>query len=152
MNSFTSFMLSAMADSGTGSPISLHQVFEMLAVFRLLDGFQRRTEQFDAVFFQHALLRQPRRQVQAGLPAQRGQQAVRALFGDDLGEKFHRQRLDVDFIGHIGVGHDGGRIAVDQHHLQPFFTQRAAGLRAGIIELGRLSDHDRPGPDHHHPF
>ena len=31
--------------------------------------------------------------------------------------------------------------------LHTFLAQRAAGLRAGVVELGRLADHDRAGAD-----
>ena len=58
-----------------------------------------------------------------------------------------RQRLDVGGVGHLRVGHDRGRVAVDQHDLEPFGAQRLARLRARVVELGRLADHDRAGAD-----
>jgi hypothetical protein len=45
-------------------------------------------------------------------------------------------------VRHIRVGHDGGRVAVDQHHLISFFHQGLAGLGSGIVEFARLADHD----------
>ena len=53
------------------------------------------------------------------------------------------QRLDVGAVGHLRIGHDGGRIGVGQHHLVAFRLERLAGLRAGVVELGRLADDDR---------
>ena len=39
------------------------------------------------------------------------------------------ERLDVGAVGQLGVGHDRRRVAVDQDDLEPFGTQRLAGLR-----------------------
>ena len=60
------------------------------------------------------------------------------------------QRLDVDDVGHAVVGHDRGRIGVDQDRLDALLAQRAAGLGAGVVELGRLADDDRAGADDQH--
>ena len=49
-----------------------------------------------------------------------------------------------------GIGHDRGRIGVDQHDLVAQPAQGLAGLRAGVVELAGLTDHDRPGADDHH--
>ena len=56
-------------------------------------------------------------------------------------------RLDVDGIGELRVGHDGGRVGVHQDDPVAFLAQRLAGLRAGIVELARLADDDRAGAD-----
>ena len=60
------------------------------------------------------------------------------------------QRLDVGHVGHAGIGHDRGRIGVDQHDLVAQAAQRLAGLGARVVELARLADDDRPGTDDHH--
>ena len=57
------------------------------------------------------------------------------------------ERLDVGPVGQVRIGHDGGRIRIDQHHFIAVRAQRFAGLRAGIIELAGLADDDRPGAD-----
>ena len=36
--------------------------------------------------------------------------------------------FDVSNIGHFRVSHDGGRVAVDQHHFIAFFAKRFTGL------------------------
>jgi hypothetical protein len=86
-------------------------------------------------------------QVQGGLAAQGGEQGVRPLSGDDLLEDLRDQGLDVGGIGHLGIGHDGGRVGVDQDHPIAFPPQDLEGLGPRIVELGRLADHNRPGAD-----
>ncbi len=87
------------------------------------------------------------RQVQAGLAAKRRQQGVGPLGLDHLGHHLPGQRLDVRAVGHLRVGHDRGRIRVDQHDHVPFLAQGLARLRARVIELAGLPDDDRPGTD-----
>ena len=81
--------------------------------------------------------------VQPGLAAQGRQQGIRPFPFDDLGHGLGRDRFDVGPVGHFGVGHDGGGVAVDQHHLIAFLPQRLAGLGAGIVEFAGLADDDR---------
>ena len=51
---------------------------------------------------------------------------------------------------HIGEArHDRGRVAVDRDHTGPLFAQGAHGLRAAVIELGRLVDDNGPGAQDH---
>ena len=54
---------------------------------------------------------------------------------------------DVTYIGHLRVGHDRRRVAVDEDDLVALFAQRLAGLRAGVVELASLADDDRPRAD-----
>ena len=60
------------------------------------------------------------------------------------------QRLEVDDVGHAGVGHDRGRVAVEQDRAHALVAQRAAGLGAGVVELGRLADDHRARADDQH--
>ncbi len=62
---------------------------------------------------------------------------------EDLG----RDGLDVGRVGELGVGHDRGRVRVDEDDPQALLLQDAAGLRARVVELARLTDDDRPGAD-----
>ena len=48
-----------------------------------------------------------------------------------------------------GIGHDGGRIGIDQHDLVAQFSQGLAGLGAGIVEFTGLADDDGTGTDDH---
>ncbi len=81
------------------------------------DRIQRRAQQCHAVPLQHAVLAQRQRQVEPGLPAHGRQHRVRTLLGDDGLQHLGRGRLDVGHIGQIGVGHDRGRVGVDQNDL-----------------------------------
>ena len=101
----------------------------------------------DVVLLEDSGLGQRHRQVQPGLAAESGEQPLRPLFGDDLLDRLDGQRLEVDGVGHLGVGHDRGRVGVDEDRPNALFPQRAAGLRAGVVELGRLPDDDRPRAD-----
>ena len=67
---------------------------------------------------------------------------------DDLFDVVARERLDVGAIGQFGIGHDGGGVRIHQHHFVALLLEGLAGLRAGVVELGRLADHDRPRADH----
>jgi hypothetical protein len=77
------------------------------------------------------------------LTAECRQQRIGPLFGDNLFDHLPRQRLDVSRIGCGRIGHDRGRIAVDQHDLITLFTQRLTSLGAGIVKLAGLADHNR---------
>ena len=132
-----------------------HGVFEQHPVFRHLDGLELRANQFDVVFFENAAIGEFHCQVERSLSAHRGQQGEFALLAlhhlrflaDDLFEIGLGERLDVGAVGHLWVGHDGGRIGIAQHHLIAFALECLAGLRAGVIELSRLANHNRPGAD-----
>ncbi len=58
--------------------------------------------------------------------------------------------LDVGVVGVLRVGHDRGRVGVDQADLQALGAQHPAGLGARVVELAGLADDDRPGADHQH--
>ena len=64
-----------------------------------------------------------------------------------LVDRAGQQRLDVGRGGELGVGHDRRRVRVDEHDLVALLEQHLAGLHAGVVELGRLADHDRPRAD-----
>ena len=125
----------------------LQQLLEQLAVFGLADRLQRRAQQPHVVLVEHARVGEVDGEVQAGLAAQRRQQAVRPLALDDARDDLDGQRLDVDDVGDALVGHDRRRVGVDQHGGHALLAHRLAGLRAGVVELRRLPDDDRPGAD-----
>ena len=66
---------------------------------------------------------------------------------DDFFHGFGRDWLDVGAIGELRVGHDGGRVGVDENDAVALFLEGFAGLGAGIVELARLADEDRSGAD-----
>src|SRR6266705_1434201 len=55
-----------------------------------------------------------------------------------------RERLEIDAVRDLLVGHDRRRVGVDQDRYHPLLAQGFAGLRARIVELRRLADNDRP--------
>ena len=65
-----------------------------------------------------------------------------ALHANNFFEVFASERLDVSSVGNLGVGHDGGRIRIGQHHFKTFGLKRLASLGAGVIKLRRLANDD----------
>ncbi len=122
----------------------VEQVAERLAVLGHPDRLERRAEEADRVALEHAGIGHRGRQVERGLPAEPGQQSLRLFAGDDRLDRLNRQRLEVDHVGDGRVGHDRGRVRVDQDRPDPLGPEGAAGLRPGVVELGGLADHDRP--------
>ena len=122
-----------------------HAVLEALTVLRLMDGFGAGAQQAHPVLLQRAVLVEGHSQVQPRLPAQGGQNGIGPLPLDHLGDGRHVQRLDVHMVGDVLVGHDGGGVGVDQHHLHPFLLQGPAGLGSGVVELSGLADHNGTG-------
>jgi len=106
-----------------------------------------RSDHLDAVAIEHARVKQLDGEVEGRLAAERREQRVGLLFGDDLLEDVGAQRLDVRARGKLGVGHDRSRVRVDEHDAVALAQQRLARLRARVVELARLADHDRPRPD-----
>ena len=130
----------------------LHGVLEELSVLGPVDGLGAAAQQPHAGLFQIAAAGQLHGQVQAGLAAQVGQDGVRLLPLDDPLHHPGHQRLHIHPVGDVRVGHDGGGVGVDQHHLDALALEGAAGLGAGVVELGRLTDDDGAGADHQHLF
>ncbi len=123
----------------------LHGLAEGAAVLGQADGRQPGADELHPVPGEGAALGQLDGQVQAGLAAHGGQQGVGPLAGDDGLHQGRMQRLDVRGVGQSGVGHDGGRVAVDQDHPVAQLAQHLAGLHAGVVELAALADGDGPG-------
>ncbi len=119
-------------------------VLERLTVLTGTDRVDVRTDQADAVPVQDTGVVQRDRGVQRGLATHRREQRIGPLPVDDFGDHVECDRFDVGGVGQIRVGHDRGRIAVDQHHPQAFGAQHPAGLGAGVVELAGLTDDDRP--------
>src|SRR6218665_126405 len=128
----------AQADPG-------HRVLELQAVFGLVDGLGRGADQLDPVLVEHAVVPQVQRAIERGLTAHGGQDGVGALFGDDLFDRLPGDGLDIGHIGRGRVGHDRGRVAVDQDDPVALFAQGLAGLYAGVVEFAGLADDDRAG-------
>ena len=108
----------------------------------------RGADQLHAVLLQDAGRVQRHRGVERGLAAERGEQRVGALLLDHLLDELRRDRLDVRRVRELRVGHDRGRVGVDQDHPDALGLEHPAGLGAGVVELAGLADDDRPGADH----
>jgi hypothetical protein len=124
-----------------------HGSAKQLAILGARDRFGIRADHLDFPEGKHATLVELHRQVQGRLTAERRQKSVGALNLDDAGESGNVKRLDVRARGKIRVGHDRGRVAVDQHNLKTVVEQHLAGLCAGIIEFTGLADDDGSGAD-----
>ena len=62
-------------------------------------------------------------EVQAHLAAQVGQNGIGLFLLDDALHHLGGEGLDIHMVGNVGVGHDGGRVGVDQHGLDAFALQ-----------------------------
>ena len=122
-----------------------HRVREELAILGESNRARVGADQLHAVLLEHAAVRERERDVERRLPAHRGQQRVRALALDHLRDDIRRHRLDVRPVRELGIRHDRGRIRVHEHDRVALFAQRLRRLRAGVVELGALADHDRAG-------
>ena len=124
-----------------------HGTPEQLAVFRHVDGAPRGADHLDIEFLEHALAHQIERRVESGLAAHGRQQGAGPLLLDDACDGAPVDRLDIDRIGALRVGHDGGRIGVHQNDPISLFFQCLTGLSSRIIELTGLTDDDRSCAD-----
>ena len=129
-----------------------HGLLESEPVLSALDRVHVNPDDLHAVFFQHSCVIEFRGQIQSGLSPQVRQQGVRSLTGDDFRKCPCIQGLDVRHICHPGIGHDSGRIGVDQNDAVTERSQGFAGLSAGIIELAGLTDDDRSRTDDQNLF
>ena len=127
-----------------------HGLAETLAVFGFVNGIGAGADHLDVEFVQYTHFFEREGAVQCGLAAHGGQKRKAAghgiaFFFDDFGDNVWRDGLDIGAVGHIRVGHDGGRIGIDQHDTIPLGPQRLAGLCAGIVEFAGLTNDDRAG-------
>src|SRR5215471_14515304 len=125
-------------------------LLKRLAVLPRPDRADVGTDQLDPVPGQGACLVQRNGGIERGLPAERGKKRVGSLGRDHLLKHLERDRLDVGGVGELGVGHDRRGIGVDQADPDPLMAEHPAGLRARVIELAGLADHDRARADHQH--
>jgi len=93
---------------------TLHPLAEQVAVLRRVDGVERRPHHLDVVLLQNSLLREFGGDVEPGLAAESGDDAVGLLDPDDFRDRLGRDRLDVHPVCGLGVGHDRRRVRVHQ--------------------------------------
>jgi hypothetical protein len=124
---------------------AFHRLAETLAALRFLDPIRVGADHLDAIALEHACMCQLDGQVESGLTAECWQNRVGPLLFDDALDDFRCERFDIGGVSQLGIGHDRGRVGVHQDHPIPLGLQCFAGLRAGVIELTGLSDHNGPG-------
>src|SRR5699024_5280438 len=88
----------------------IHKIPELLAVFGNINCGNVYTNNLDVSFTPIVFLLQIARQIQPGLPAHGRQYGVRLLLFNNFFDRFNGQRIQVNFIGHHWIGHDGSRI------------------------------------------
>ena len=125
----------------------LAQLFEQLAIFGQLDGPALRSEKLCMALSEDPLFLQLDGEIEPCLPADPREDRVGALFAHYFGDVFEGEGLHIDLVGDGCVGHDRRRVGVAQDDLVALLLQREAGLRAGVVELGGLADHDGAGAD-----
>lgn len=104
-------------------------LFEQIPIFGEPDRFDRRAEDFHFVLFEDPFLFEFEPQVQRRLAAEAEQNKRGALFGDDFFDRGHVERLQIDLIGHVGVGLHGGDVWIHQNSAEPLLFQRLDRLR-----------------------
>ena len=132
---------------GHFEPDFLHGLLEEQAFLGASDDLGFGADHFDLVPGQDAAVVQGHGQVQGGLTPDGRQERIRPFAGNDGLEHGYGERFDVGALGELRVGHDGGRIAVDEDDLVPLFAQGLAGLSARVVELAGLADDDGAGAD-----
>ena len=90
--------------------------------------------------------------VQRGLTSHGGQNGVWAFLGNNFFHRLPSDGLNVGGVCRSRIRHDGGRIAVDQHHAVALFSQGFAGLYARIIKLTSLTNDDGASPNDENSF
>ena len=124
-----------------------HQLLEDLAVFAALDRVFLRTDEFDAVLLEHAGARELKGKIERRLAAERGEERVGLLLGDDAFHGFDREGFHVGDVRRLRVRHDRGRVGIHQDDAVAFFAEGLAGLGTRIIEFAGLADDDRSRAD-----
>ena len=119
-----------------------HQL-EALAVFRLVDGIRRGTDN------RHAGGLQGARQFQRRLAAILHDHTLGLFLGDDGQHVFQRHRLEVQAIRRVVIGGHGFRVTVDHDGLVTVVLHGEGGVHTAVIELDALTNPVGATADHH---
>ena len=123
---------------------------EFLAVFGSLNSQNIHPDNLHSIMVPHSCLITINTQIQCSLATHGRQHRIDVVFFQDFFDVFLFEGLEINMIGIDLIGHDGGRVGVDEHHLNAFLAQRAGGLGAGIIEFTRLTDDNGAAADNQH--
>src|SRR5690554_498870 len=121
----------------------LHCLVETAPIFGFVDGVGVGANHFHTVLGQHSVLFQFQCAVQCRLAAHGWQYGIRSFFFYNFGNGLPGNRLDVGGIRHHRVGHNGGRVRVNQDDAVAFLTQGFTGLGSGVVKFARLPDYNR---------
>ncbi len=121
---------------------SFHRLIKKLSILCLINRFLGGANHLDPILLKDTLRSKLERAVERRLSTHRRQDGIGPFALNDPGNCLPFDRLDVGGVGHGGVGHDGGRVGVNQNHPVALLSQRLAGLRARVIKLTGLTDDD----------
>ena len=125
-----------------------HRLFKFQTVFGFFDGLRGCSDQAHIVLLQKSSLLKLHGKVQSCLSSQCWKHAVRLFFDNQLFYNLYGQRLNINSVCNVFIGHNGRRIGVEQNNLNTFLFQRTARLCSGIVKLCRLSNNNRTGTDY----
>ena len=131
-------------------PDGIHGFLELNTILTTFNRVYLDTDDLNTVFFQNTGTCQLCTQVQTGLATEVWQQCIRTFLGDDLLQTGYVERLNIGHIRDLRIGHDRGRVRIDQHDLVTQLAQCLTSLCTGIVELTRLTDDDRTRADDQH--
>ena len=101
-----------------------------MTVFGFFNRSRIGTDQLNTKALQNTALIKIECAIQRRLPAHGGQQRIWPFFLNDFFNNFPSDGLDVGDICRLGIGHDGGRVAIDQYGSVALSFERFAGLCA----------------------
>ncbi len=87
-----------------------HRFAKQVTVLRHVDRLARGCDHLDIVFLENAFANEIQGTIERRLAAHRRQQRIRPLFCNDPLESPPLDRLDVNGVRHIRIGHDGRRV------------------------------------------
>ncbi len=96
---------------------TLHGLLEEFTVLSVLNGLERRAQQFYAELLEDAHLSKLAGDIKAGLATYACNDTIGSLFFNDLSHGPGVKRFYIDSICHFRICHNGGRVGVDEHHL-----------------------------------
>ncbi len=106
----------------------VHRLLESPPVFSLFDGLVIGPDHLHPVLVQDTLFEHLNGHIEPCLSTQSWEEGVRPLTRYDLLNHFGGDGFDVGPVGHLGIGHDGGGIAVYQDDFKPLLLEGLTGL------------------------
>ena len=127
---------------------ALHQILKLLTSLCVTDRLCCCSEKLYIMTVQKAGFCEFHTKIQTSLSTHVWKQTVRLFYLNNMLKHLNGQRLNINLIGDVLIGHDRCRIGIDKDNLHSLFLQRTACLCSRIVKLGRLSDNDRTGTNY----